>query len=279
MVSELAAVAFGLASAASWGAGDFSGGLATRRTNVFGVVIFSQMAGLAVAIALAMLRSETLPTVSDILWGAGAGVVGSVGLVAFYRALAKGQMGLAAPLAAVVTATLPVIFAALSQGVPQESRLAGFGLALFGVWLLARPTHMTASTQGLGLAMLAGVGFGGFLILMGHVGPGKVFWPLAVARLTSLTILFVVALSSQREWRPTRQRLPLIFLAGMLDMGGNAFYMLAVQAGSLDVAAVLSSLYPASTVLLAGLILRERVSGWQAIGMLAALIAVPLIAA
>ncbi len=276
----LAAAVLGLASAASWGAGDFSGGLAARRSNVFGVVVISQMAGLALIVAFAVLSAERTPTFADLGWGAIGGLVGVVGLVSFYRALSLGQMGLTAPVAAVISAMLPVLFAAVTKSLPSTAQLAGFGLALIGVWLLSRPKEVgDKPAAGLPLAILAGLGFGGALTLFGQISPGAVFWPLGFARVISISTLTVIAFATQRSgWRPSRDQIPLIALAGVLDMGGNALFVLAAHVGRLDVAAVLSALYPASTVILARMVLKERLTTPQLTGLAAALVAVALIA-
>jgi drug/metabolite transporter (DMT)-like permease len=270
----------GLASAVSWGAGDFGGGLATRRSNVCGVVAVSQTTGLVLLAGLALLLAEPLPSLPEVLWGAAAGLAGGLGLLAFYQGLAGGRMGVAAPLAAVVSAGLPVLFGTLLEGLPGGPQLAGFGLALSAVWLLSRgPGSVRLHSRTLGLPFLAGVGFAIFLILIDRASERVVLWPLVVARLVSLSLLLPLVLWRGRGSLPARRELPLVTLVGILDSGGNAFYALAAQAGRLDVAAVLGSLYPASTLLLARLILKERLAPWQWLGAVVAVAAVLLIAA
>lgn len=276
--SEIATVGLGLASAASWGAADFSGGLATRRSSVFGVTIVAQAAGVVLLVVLALAFAEPAPSRTAVAWSGLAGVVGSVGIAALYRALAVGQMGIAAPVTAVLSAGLPVLFHAYAAGPPTTAQAAGFGMALAGVWLLSRPERITGRPPGIGLALVSGLGFGSFLILIAQASRATVLWPLAVSKAASLTTMLVVVLSTRRADRVSTRQLPLILLAGILDVGGNAFFMLAAHLGRLDVAAVLSSLYPASTVLLAGVLLRERVSRTQAAGIAIALVAISLIA-
>jgi drug/metabolite transporter (DMT)-like permease len=286
---SIVSVALGLASAVSWGAGDFSGGFATKRTNTFGVVIVSQVAGLILIALIAILSHDPMPPLKDWLWGAAAGVCGGIGLIAFYRALATGQMGIAAPVSAIFTALLPVIITALTQGLPPVVQLVGFALGLIGVLLLARSeggneTHGTEVPEkrvrptGFGLAIVAGFGFGSFLVLIHQANGVSAFWPLLAARMASLAFLTAVALTTQRNWLPNRRLVPFLILVGALDLGGNAFFVLAGQAGRLDVASVLSSLYPGTTVLLAVIILHERLSRWRLLGIGAALLAVVLIA-
>ena len=272
-------ILLGLASAASWGAGDFSGGLAARRGSAFGVVLVSQAIGLLLLIGLALLLAEAVPSPADLLWGGAAGLTGGLGLVALYQGLATGRMGVVAPVAAVVSAIVPVLYGLWAEGLPAVPQMLGFALALLAVWLVSR-TGDGGRTQLVDLILptLAGLGFGVFLILIGRVSTGGVLWPLAAARMASIpTLLLIATLTRQRVAQGTRN-LPLVTLVGMLDSSGNAFYALAAQAGRLDVAAVLSSLYPAGTVLLARLLLKEPVSHPQWLGVAAALVAVVLIA-
>jgi drug/metabolite transporter (DMT)-like permease len=270
---------FGLASAISWGTGDFSGGLASRRCPVYTVVLISQFVGLALLTGLALLLVEPLPSQADFLWGGLAGVAGTVGLVALYRGLAVGRMGLVAPVAAMVTAVVPLLYGLFLEGMPAAPQLAGFGLALAAVWLVARSDGTGAMhRRELGLPLVAGLGFGLFLIVIDHTSRSALLWPLVAARIASTGLLFAVIILAKQRASPAARQLPLIALAGLFDTGGNAFYALAAQAGRLDVAAVLSSLYPATTVLLARLLLKERLARLQAIGVGTALVAVVLIA-
>jgi drug/metabolite transporter (DMT)-like permease len=277
--TELAAVGFGLAASLSWGTSDFSGGMAAKRVHIFGVMTISYAVGLVLLIALAVARGEPVAAASDLMWAAGAGLAGAAGLTAQYRALAVGRMGIVAPVAAVLGATIPVIFSAFSEGVPGSLRVIGFGLAILGVALISRARTAGSGADGLGLAVIAGMGFGLFFILIDQVSDDAVFWPLVAARGASFAVLLIVALSSGQAWLPSRSGLRIVLLAGALDVGGNTFFLLAAQSGRLDVASVLSSLYPAVTVILARGILKEHVTRAQGIGIAAALIAIPLIAA
>jgi drug/metabolite transporter (DMT)-like permease len=275
---NLAVVVFGLASALSWGAGDFSGGLATKRAPVFGVLAIGHGAGLLLLIVLALLWGEPIPSATDLGWGVAAGLAGAVGLASLYRALAVGQMGMVAPLSAVLTAALPALFGVLTEGMPGVLKLVGFGLALLSIWLVAGTGASVGARRGLGLALLAGCGFGIFFILLHRAGASAIFWPLTAARAGSLALVLPIALG-RRELAPPEPRLLVpVLLSGALDVAGNAFFVLAGQAGRLDVAAIISSLYPASTVLLAAVLLGERVMRVQVVGIAAALAAIALIA-
>jgi len=239
-------------------------------------------------IILALVRAEQVPSLHVLVWAGAAGVAGGVGLMALYQALAVGVMGIAAPISALVAGAMPVVFAALSQGLPTAVQLSGFGLALAAVWFVSRPSgtvlpHGGEHPRGLGLATVAGIGFGGFYIFISQARAASVFWPLAASQFVTLLTVLVVACGAALARRSGAaglaiQAVPLMLLAGLLDAGGNAFFLLAEHAGRLDVAAVLASLYPASTVVLARLMLNERVSATQAVGIVAALASIPLIA-
>ena len=275
---ENLALVFGLASALAWGAGDFSGGLATKRGNVYSVVLISQIIGGFFLAILALLLRETFPPTNDLLFGAVAGLAGVIGLLALYSGLATGRMGIVAPLTAVLSATIPIIFSLFTEGIPPTMQIFGFGLALVAVWLLsgAGGTEGVQITE-LGYAVIAGSGFALFFILIDQANETAVFWPLVMARIASVTFLGLFILLRGVWERPSRKQLPLIILAGMLDALGNAFFTLSARYGRLDLAAILSSLYPASTVLLAQLILHERLDRNQWIGVIVALLAVVLI--
>lgn len=184
MTSELAAVLFGLASAVSWGSGDFSGGLAAKRTNVYTVVVGSQIVGLLCLLALAILLGEKMPTASDMALGVVAGISGGIALVAFYAGLARGPMGIVAPVAALITAAVPVMVGFALEGLPAVRQIAGFGLALVAVWLMSRSGSAEAvQLSDLRLPLIAGLGFGIFLTILGQLSGEGILWPLAAARL------------------------------------------------------------------------------------------------
>lgn len=277
MSRAFATVIFGLAASLCWGSGDFNGGLASRRASATSVVIAAYAVGFVLLIALALIWREPFPALRDIAWGGFAGLAGAIGLISFYSALSIGRMGIAAPVSAILTASLPVLFGAFTEGLPGLLQLVGFVLALLAIGLISRPERAKGRPEGIGLALLAGCGFGCFFILISRVSPTATFWPLAVARLTSVLFLLLMAGMRRQQILPAMKVAPLVLLAGVLDAIGNAFFVLAAHSGRLDVAAVLSSLYPAATVLLAAILLRERVTRIQVIGIVIALVAVPMI--
>ncbi|HWU37682.1 MAG TPA: EamA family transporter, partial [Candidatus Acidoferrum sp.] len=158
-----------LTAATCWGAGDFTGGLASRRSDPYRAVFFSYCVGLALMVTLALVRREQPTTPADLGWGAVAGLSGMFGLGFLYRGFIAGRMGIVAPVSAVLSASIPVVFAALTSGLPHELQLAGFAVALVGIWLLSRPERLGSRPEGLGLAVLAGLGFGGFFICLSRV--------------------------------------------------------------------------------------------------------------
>lgn len=270
---------WGLGSAVTWGIGDFCGGLATRRTSVWTVVLYSQAVGMLLLLLLVFAFGETLPRSSDLLWGAVAGLAGIIGLLALYQAMALGQMALVAPLTAIIALSIPVIIGILTEGWPAATTLGGFILAGVSVMLISYAPQRNVSTQGLWIALVAGCGFGGFFVLIAQTQDAAVFWPLVAARATSVAILSAFIVSQRRTAIPTaRQAILPIILAGVFDASGNACFVLAEQAGRLDIASTLSSLYPVSTVVLALVLLREHISGVQGVGVLIAIVAIPLLA-
>jgi drug/metabolite transporter (DMT)-like permease len=275
--SSFQTVSLSLLSAASWGAGDFSGGIAAKKASVFRIVALAHAFGLLSMLLMAWLTRESVPPRSDLIWGAIAGLAGAFGIAALYKALAIGRMGIIAPIAAVITAALPVLVGIRIQGLPPTIQLAGFALALVSIWLIARPDGQIDTHRGLGLAILAGVCFGLFLVAGKQAGPHAVFWPMVAARAASVVVMTAISLIAVSDARPLRPALTPILFAGLLDSIGNALFLAATRHGRLDVAAVLSSLYPASTVILARVVLKERISRTQSAGIAGALIAIALI--
>jgi drug/metabolite transporter (DMT)-like permease len=276
--ANLLGIGFALLSALVWGGGDFSGGFSARRSGQYAVVAISGFSGILVLAVGAVLWRESFPSTAGTVWAMLAGVAGAVGLTSLYRALSIGQAASVAPTAAVIGAALPVGFGILTQGAPEATRLAGFALALAGIWLVSQTPGggRTRLNKAFLLACLAGLAFGGFFILIAQVEPGIVFTPLIVER---CVILGIALLLSRRSGQtlPSLRANPVAWLAGVLDAGGNIFYLLARQYTRLDVAAVLSSLYPAITVLLAAMLLKEKVSRTQALGVAVCLAAIMLI--
>jgi drug/metabolite transporter (DMT)-like permease len=276
---ELSALFFGLLSALSWGGGDFCGGLATRRADAYAVVLMAEFVGAALLAILALLSGEALPALPYLLWGGAAGLIGAVGLFVLYQALASGHMGIVAPMTAVISGAAPVLYGILTEGLPAPVQLGGFALALAAVWLLVGGAGEALTLRNLIYTLVGGLSFGFYFIFIDRAtGEGNVFWTLTVARALGGLLLMAAILIMRRPLLPPRAALLLSSATGVLDAGGNLFFALAAVAGRLDIAAILASLYPGTTVLLAWAILGQRLNRPQAVGVVAALAAIVLIA-
>jgi drug/metabolite transporter (DMT)-like permease len=268
-----------LVAAVTWGSGDFAGGLLTRRSPVLAVVLVSQVVGAVIALALALLRGETMPLPTDLPWSIAGGLTGGVGIVALYRGLAVGRMGVVAPVTGVLAAAIPVVFGMLVEGLPTALVAIGIGLAIVAVVLVSRVNDGRDGPTGLWLALVAGVAIGGFGVAISQISDGHAFGPLTIIRASEGLLIGAIIVVGRQAWRADRRLLPTMAGVGVLDMAGNAGFILAVQAGSLAIAAILSSLYPVTTVILATVILRERVTRSHAVGIALAVAAIACIAA
>lgn len=277
-------IIYGIASAATWGAADFIGGLATKRTSPYRVLFLAEIAGLIPFTALALLAREPIPSTLDLLWGAISSLVGLTGLTILYRALADGQMSIAAPVSALFAALIPVIFGFFTLGAPSISTMIGFGLAFLAVWLISQtdrsnwrfPLRGLRSFADLRLPLLSGLFFGLYFIVIHRATLNAFFWPLVMARFAGFVAFGLYALIARQPAMPPRDVWGFCLINGVIDIGGNAFYILSAQTGRIDVAAVLGALYPASTVLLAWIFLKEKISLVQTFGVFLAFIAIVL---
>ncbi|MEO1439668.1 MAG: DMT family transporter [Chloroflexota bacterium] len=273
------ATLYGLASALSWGIGDFNGGIATRRASVYSIVFVGQVAGVILLLILAVVLREAVPSVRVLLLSGIMGFVGLVGILALYRGLAVGRMGIVAPLSALVGGVLPILVSIIQEGLPSALTLVGFALALVAVWLISGTGNIDRITRDeLLYPLVAGVALSIFFIFIDAVSETAVLYPLVAARGTSLLALTVMVFAIRRESLPPASTLPFAVASGLFDAGGNVFFALATRVGRLDITTVLSSLYPAATVILAWLILRESLSRRQLTGVLVALAAIVMIA-
>ena len=269
-------------SALIWGAGDFAGGIASRKTGAFRVVLFGEVVGMLILVPVALAVGEAIPDTMSWIQAAMAGALGTLGLVLLYHALATGTMSIAAPVSALTAALLPVIIGSFSEGIPEGSVLMGFAFALSAVWLVSRnheePRHILAHLADLRLPLFAGVGFGCYFVLMHSAARESTLWPMVASRGAGLAVIALFMLLRRDSYHVPRNVWPFIALNGILDIGGNAFYILAGQMGRLDVSAVLSSLFPGATIILAQFFLKERLSRMQWLGIGAALVAIVLFA-
>lgn len=260
-----------------WGTSDFLGGYAARRANAFVLTAIAHLSGLLLMAGIALASHSPFPSRTAVAWALVAGLSGGGALGIFYRALASGRMGLTAPVAAVLGAAIPTVFGMFREGLPQATQVVGFTLAAAGIWLISR-TEDDTPPEGVGMAALAGVGFAGFYLFIKQAGDGPTFWIAAISKVASVTLTGMIVLIGRSVREIDRRGAAFGVLAGCLDIIGVALFIRAIQTGRLDAAVVLSSLYPAVTVLLARFILREHFTRWKALGMVAALLAVPVIA-
>ena len=277
------AVLLALATSVVYGAADFLGGLAARRAHALVVVAVSQLAGLALVLALAAPAGGSAGP-ADLAWGACAGAAGALALTLFYRALAEGAMSVVAPITAVCAAAVPVVAGFALGDVVSAPALAGVILAPPAVGLVASEGGLRG-LRGLRMerrsllgALVAGSGFGVVFLLLHQTSPGSGLWPLVAARIMSAVVLGTVLVTRRIPVRVPATTLPLVVAAGVFDMGANVLFLLAVRMGQLSVVGVLSSLYPVSTVILATVLLRERMSRVQLAGVGGCAVAVALIA-
>jgi drug/metabolite transporter (DMT)-like permease len=275
---QVATAVYALAAVLAWGTSDFLGGYATRRANAFLLTTVVNVGGLLLVGTLASATHAQFPSGRSVAWVLAGGISGGASLAIFYRALSVGRMGLTAPVAAVLSAAIPTIFSMFTEGFPGRIAIIGFFLAATGLWLITRAED-GKTPEGIGLALLAGTGFAGFYLCIRQAGLGSALWIATFTRTGALVITGAIVLL-QREFSDiTAAGVRWGILTGCVDSIGTVLFVRASQSGRLDEAVVLSSLYPAVTVLLARLFLKEHFTRWRFIGLLAALAAVPMIAA
>jgi drug/metabolite transporter (DMT)-like permease len=294
-----------LAAALLWGGADFSGGMGVGAAGgktgaALRVVLLSHISSLAVLLAIILVRHEGLPHGALLAWGLLAGFCAAVSLTSFYMALSRGAMGASAAVSGLLAAAIPAAVSMAVEGAPTPLRLAGFLVAAVAIWMIAggpahldntaslanssaNPTARSSTQSTMVLAIIAGVGFGVYFTALRMANPLGVFMPMALARVgslvtCSLAFLWLVLRGGAGTASTFTRKVALwAIAAGALDTTGNLLFIAATRAGRLDVAAVLASLYPASTIVLAGWLLKERLSRRQVAGMLVALAAVVMI--
>ncbi len=274
-----------LLASATFGAADFLGGFATRRGTTVAVVLVSQTAGLALVAAVLPLLPPALMTPRDAAWGAAAGLAGGVGVGLLYYGLAVAPMTIVAPVTAVCAVLVPVVVGVSAGEALSVVTAAGIGLAVLAIVLVGQGASSGAAAnvsdvvRGLWIAVPAGVVIGFFLVALQRTPSAAGLWPLVVARVVSISLFGAAAIVSRRPVRMARDATLIAVAGGGLDMLANVLYLVAVRQGQLSVIATLSSLYPASTVLFAQVVLGERLTRPQAVGVAGALTAIVLIVA
>jgi drug/metabolite transporter (DMT)-like permease len=274
-----------LISALFYGSADFCGGLTARRASTVATVVVSQLVGLILLVAALPFLPAAIVSPRDWLWGVSAGVFGGTGVALLYRALAVGTMAVVAPITAVISAIIPVLFGfAIGERVGWLTA-TGILLALIAIVLVsqqpAAPENRAIRTgrfpPGVLLALLSGVAIGIFLLSLARTTSASGMWPLITARLTSVTLFAAAAVVTGKTLRMPRPAIITASTGGALDMLANVLMMLAARVGPLSIVVTLVSLYPAATVVLARFVLGERLSAVQSAGVVCALVAVILI--
>ena len=275
-------ILFGLGAALGWGAGDFTGGLAARKTGAYRAVLYGEIVGVFVLFSAIAIFGESVPNLKVWLLSMLAGAFGTIGLMLLYQAMTLGLMSIAAPVSALLAAMLPVFVGVFTEGLPKFLTLIGFGFALFAVWMVSQGesgvTDIFAHLSDLKLPLLAGIGFGLYFVVMHEAtSTGATIWPMVASRSGGMILITVYMLITSASWKvEDPSAWPMITINGILDISGNLFFILAGQSGRLDVAAVLSSLFPGATVVLAWIFLKERLTRNQWVGIGSALIAIVL---
>ena len=275
------AILLGLGAALTYGAADFFGGLSTKRSNEFSVVVCSQVIGSALLLAALPFFLDASFTLEAFGWGMGSGLGGGLGVLLLYRGLALGRMSVVAPTTGVIAASVPVLAGLLLGERPGALSLIGVVVALIAVVLVSASPDQDGQRDGysgMREAVGAGLGFGGFFILLSLGGEDTGLWPLIGSRTASLGIVTLIALIMGRSLRPAAGSLRLIATAGILDVAANLLFLEATRVGLLSLVAVLTSMYPGATVVLARFVLHERLHRLQLVGLACAALGVALIA-
>lgn len=280
----MTAILLALAASISYGAADFTGGFTTRRVAPLVVVLLSQLTGLALLLLLVPVIGLHQFRAADLAWGAGAGIVGGAGVMLLYRALANGRMTVIAPVTALEAAAIPVVFGLLTGERPSAVALAGVVLGFVAVALVSWSSeHPEGRRRGLAQsgvldALGAGFGFGVFFLLLSRAGHGNALWALLGVKMGSLALSGAGLLLLRQGLRLPPRTSGLIAIAGLFDMGANLLYLLATRSGLLSLVAVLTSMYPATTVILARFVLKERLERVQLSGLTLAVVSILMIA-
>lgn len=277
----MAAIALGFASAVVWGFADFLGGLKSRQLKLLAVLFVSQAAGLVAVGAWAAASGHGPPAVV-VPWGICNGISGTIGLAAFYRGLSIGAMGVVAPISA-SAAAIPVAVGVIGGERPAAVQIAGIAMAVVGVAIASyeppAEERTARAATGVGLALIAAVGFGIFFVGLDEGSDHDLVWTLVVGRITSTTLLALAVLAMRPKLAMSQRDAGAVLLVGLLDVGANALFAAGTTLGLVSVVSVLGSLYPVTTLILARFLLGERLHRGQRAGAAAALAGVALISA
>lgn len=263
-------IVLALCAAVVYGVADYCGGRASRTVSAITVTFVGQAAALVVLTAFVLVAGTPVPPASDFVWGAIAGIAGSTGLLAFYRAMGSGFMTVVAPVSAVTATAVPVVIGLATGEKPGTLALCGIPFALVAIALVSDvlgPHHRRAPRSVVAMAFVSGTTFGSLFVILGHTDDSGGLWPIVAMRLASVPYMFMVVRALRRPLGEAKADFKVVVASGILDSVANGFYVLAVRQGLMSIVATVNSFYPASTLLLATRIDRERVHRSQAIGL------------
>ncbi|MCE7734031.1 MAG: DMT family transporter [Candidatus Heimdallarchaeota archaeon] len=277
-------VVFSLSAALTWGISDFSGGVASKKLNVLYVLTLSQIIGLLSLLIIIGVTHETYERI-NLIWPILGGLFGGIGLISLYRGLAVGKMSIVAPVSAMISTSIPIIYSIFTEGLPEKIQILGFITAIVAIILfsLNSKESFDADVPDFGehtnliYGVSAGVGFGLFFILLDQFETGSVYWPLSMLRISSIIVFIIIILMTKPQIRVKQSKIHpskiwiTIIIAGIGDTLGNIFFTFGVQRGRLDIAAVISSLFPLTTIFLAWVFYQESILRHQKIGIILAL--------
>jgi drug/metabolite transporter (DMT)-like permease len=269
-------------SALLYGIADFAGGFAAGRSRLLSVLVLSQLLGASIALIALAVIGQGSPAPKDLMWGFIAGLTGSMGLFMLYGGIANSIVAIVSPTSAVVGAIIPVLFAVILGERPSTSAIMGSLLCLPAILLLtwegnAEEQRQQSIKSALVYGVLAGLGFGIFFTSLSRARPGAGAWPLVAARIASITAFVIAMIASRQPFRVERKGLAPTLIAGVADMGANILFLLASQSGMLSLVAIITSLFPAPTVILARIFLHQRIPPVRLAGLVLALVGVGLI--
>lgn len=274
-------------TAITWGISDFTGGLASKKQSAILVLFFSQIFGITTLFIIIFFTGENYQA-GQLIWSALGGISGAVGLLALYRGFAKGTTSIISPISAATSISIPVIFSLITKGVPSSLQLIGLSLAAISIILVSinsenRGESELSDIANITYGLISGLGFGMFFVFVDQFKVNSVYWPLAMLRLSSLVFLIIVITfrprtgNSRKISTPKIFNIKLIIITGIGDTIANVFFTLATQAGRLDIASILSSLFPLVTILLAFIIYKEKILSHQKLGIIGTMISIVLL--
>ena len=276
----MTSIIFGLIAALCWGSSDFIGGISSRRIGEYLTVFYAELIGMVILIAAIPVVHEAIPPFKHLLIAFVVGAIGSFALMLLYRAMSTRKMSVAAPIAALVSTIFPILIGVFTEGIPEIIQIIGFGFALAAVWFISKDDGVARfdikRVTDLALPVMAGLGFGLYFVLIHQVSQQATFWPMIASRAGGTVLLTIVVLKQRIPLKVNKNALPMLAFCAIFDLVGNFSYILAGQSGRMDIAAVISSLYPGGTVMLAWLFLKERLNRSQSYGIIAALAAIVL---